>query len=75
LAVNLIGLDADSLDLKVDGAPVSVPPTGFVEFQLAVDQPHRLDAAAKRGGQPVAWSQVIVPHINCEGEPLEAALA
>jgi hypothetical protein len=75
LAVNVAGLDADSLELKVDGDPVPVPPTGFVEFQLAVDAPHRLQAAAKRNGQPVAWSQVVVPHINSEAEPLEAALA
>lgn len=75
LAVDLSGLEANSLKLVADGAQVAVSPDGFVELPLEVDMTHQLSATAKRDGAEVSWSQTIAPHLNNEGMPIAVLLA
>ena len=75
LAIDLKGLNPDSLVLRVDRQRTPVPPDGFVDVALSVDRTHTLLATAKLYGRSARWSASLFPNLNDEGLPLSAELS
>jgi hypothetical protein len=68
------GLDPGSVQLTCNGSAIAVPPDGFVEYPLDIDNPHQLVAKASHGGASVGWTQTLIPTRNDDAVAVTARL-
>jgi hypothetical protein len=68
-------LDPGTLSITVNGAAVTDEDGELIELPLAVGTVQTIVIAARRGGNPVEWTEELTPSLDDEAQPLAIALS